>query len=205
MDYIRAERSIAAWLALPILLHRLGLSETYLPCLVAGDGQLRFAPRDIGPAQRRILRALEAAAVKGRKTMIAMEDDRAIALAAHRPTALRSLEALLARAPMQSPESVARQLGMTLSGAGKLLARAAALGLVCEVSGRRAWRTYVVLSLAVALDLAPARKGRPPTRASLPEPSRELASILAEFDRDMAVFDARFGPATISEEPSGDG
>ena len=209
MDYVRADRSIDAWLVLPILLHRLGLCETPLPCLVAGDRQLRFAPRDTGPAQRRILRALEAAALNARKTVIALENHRAIALAAlaaeHRPTALRALAALFARAPMQSPESVARQLGMTLSGAGKLLARAAASGLVCEVSGRRAWRAYVVPDLAISLGLVAASKGRPPTRPSLSEPSREIASILADFDSDMAAFDARFGATIISEEAGRDG
>jgi len=86
-----------------------------------------------------------------------------------------------------------------------LLARAAASGLVCEVSGRRAWRAYVVPDLAISLGLVAASKGRPPTRPSLSEPSREIASILADFDSDMAAFDARFGATIMSEESGRDG
>lgn len=198
-DYVKADNSIDAWLSLPIFLHRLGLTERALPCLVDGDRQLLVASRDRGPSLRRRLRALEAAALKGRKALVAIEDSQALAAAALanelRPTALKRLIALLMRAPVQSPENVARQLKLTLSGAGKLLSRAASLGLILEVSGRRAWRTYVVPDLAITLGFLSPPKGRPRSRPTLDIPNANIDSILQEFDREMAEFDARFSVA----------
>lgn len=195
-NYLKVDTTIDAWLSLPVLLHRLGLTERTLPCLVEGDRRLLFAPRDRGPAIRRILRALEAAALRGRKSLVAMENAHAICIRAlaneHRPTALRRLAALLMVAPVQSPEAVARRLGLTLSGAGKLLTRAEVLGLVREISGRRTWRTYVVPDLAVSLGFVAPPTGRPRGRPTVPPKSADIASLLEEFDRDMAEFDARF-------------
>jgi hypothetical protein len=197
-DFLKADPSIMAWLALPVFLHRLGLTEAPLPCLVSGDRQLLNATRerDRGVAVRRILRSLEAAAIAGRQSLRAIEDARAISTAAvvgeRRPSSLGRLATLLMVAPVQSPEAVARRLKLTLSGAGKLLARAAAVGLVVEVSGRRAWRVYVVPDLAITLGFVAAPKGRPALRPSLPSPSRDLADILAQFDSELAAFDARF-------------
>lgn len=194
--YLKAERSIDAWLSLPVFLHRLGLTERPLPCLVEGDRRLLFAPRDHGPSSRRILRGLEAAALKGRKALIAIEDGHVLAISAlaneARPTALKRLVALLMQAPVQSPESVARHLKLTLSGAGKLLSRAASLGLILEVSGRRAWRTYVVPDLAIALGFIAPPKGRPRSRPTLDIPHADINSMLQNFDREMAEFDTRF-------------
>jgi hypothetical protein len=195
-DYVKAERSIDAWLSLPIFLHRHGLTERPLPCLVEGDRRLLFDPRDLGPSRRRTLRGLEAAALKGRKALIGIEDGHVLAMSALanevRPTALKRLVALLMQAPVQSPESVARQLKLTLSGAGKLLSRAASLGLILEVSGRRAWRTYVVPDLAIALSFIAPPKGRPRSRPALDIPRADIHSVLQDFDREMADFDARF-------------
>ena len=196
LDYLTADRSMAAWLTLPVLLHRMRLTESPLPCLVAGDRHLLFNPRDRDPAYRRILRSLEASALAGRHALKAIEDAHVVSIAAlrdeHRPTALRRLAALLILAPIQSPESVKRHLKMTLSGAGKLLSRAAALGMAQEVSGRRAWRTYATPDIAVALGFVAPPKGRPPARPLAIEPDRPLASILADFDREMAAFDVQF-------------
>jgi len=201
-DFLKADPSIAAWLVLPVFLHRLGLTEAPLPCLVSGDRQLLHAARerDRGVAVRRVLRSLEAAAIAGRQSLKAIEDARAISAAAivdeRRPTSLRRLATLMMVAPVQSPEAVARRLKLTLSGAGKLLGRAASLGLVVEVSGRRAWRVYVVPDLAIALGFVAAPKGRPALRPALPPASRDLAAVLAQFDSELAAFDARFPTAS---------
>lgn len=206
-DYLKAAPSIEAWLMVPVSLYRLGLSEAPLPCLVAGDRQLLFAARarDRGPALRRVLRSLESAALAGCHSLKAIQDAHAISVAAlaseHRPTALRRLTALLMVAPIQSPDTVSRRLRITLSGAGKLLSRAEGLGIVHEVSGRRAWRIYIVPDLAIALGFVAAAKGRPSARPTQHEPSRGLASILADFDREMAVFDANLN-ATSNDERS---
>ena len=197
-EILKTDPSIVAWLALPVLLHRLGLTEIPLPCLVSGDRQLLNAARerDRGAAIRRILRSLEAAAIAGRQSLKAIEDARAVSTAAilgeRRPTSLRRLATLLMVSPVQSPEVVARRLKLTLSGAGKLLIRAAALGLVVEVSGRRAWRVYVVPDLAVTLGFVAAPKGRPALRPTLPPANRDLAAVLAQFDSELAAFDAQF-------------
>ncbi|MEG3162864.1 hypothetical protein U1763_20375 [Sphingomonas sp. LB2R24] len=200
--FLQADPSIMAWLALPVLLHRLGLTEAPLPCLVAGDRQLLNASRerDRGAAVRRILRSLEAAAIAGRQSLKAIEDARAVSIVAlvreRRPSSLARLATLLMVAPVQSPEAVARRLKLTLSGAGKLLARAAAVGLVVEVSGRLAWRVYVVPDLAITLGFVAAPKGRPALRPGLPLPDRDLADILAQFDSELAAFDSRFPSAS---------
>ena len=200
-EYLRAERSLDAWLSVPILLHRLGVTERPLPCLVAGDRRLIHPLRDMAPTWRRILRELEESAIAGGKCLTSIEDARAMAVAAiaaeRRPSALHRLSALLLSAPVQSPEAVARKLKLTLSGAGKLLTRAAGLGLVVEVSGRKAWRTYVSPDLAVALGLLSAPRGRPAARPPSPEPVGDLRSVLAAFDRELADFDARFGEPQV--------
>lgn len=54
----------------------------------------------------------------------------------HRPDALIPLMALSLVRPALTPTSVADLLGLILSGSGKLLDRAAGLGLLKEVTGR---------------------------------------------------------------------
>jgi hypothetical protein len=118
-----------------------------------------------------------------------------------RPGALTRLLALAQLRPLLSPQSAAHALGLTLSGAGKLLARAAALELLVEVSGRRAWRVYLVPDVAVELGLKPPRRGRPTSRLPTPDPAGPLSHVIAAFDREMAAFEARYGAAlTIDQE-----
>src|SRR3546814_3925446 len=64
--------------------------------------------------------------------------------------------------PVVSPRMLARRLDVTISGAGKLLSRAAELDLLVEVSGRQAWRTYMTRDLAIAFGFGVRPVGRPP-------------------------------------------
>jgi hypothetical protein len=75
---------------------------------------------------------------------------------------------------------------MTLSGAGKLLARAADLELLAEVSGRMAWRAYMAPDIAIAFGYVTRPVGRP--RAP-PRQLTELEPTLTAFDREMAALD----------------
>ena len=189
---------IEAWLALPILLHRLGLTQAPLPCLVAGDRRLATAPEDPA-ARRRLIDELAARAEAGLAALDGLERARATALDAmaseHRPGALSRLLPLMLAAPIQTPEGVGRALGLTLSGAGKLLDRAARLGFAVEISGRRSWRVYATRDVAIQLGLIEAPRGRPPV-VRLRE--ADVGDVVAAFDREMADLARRF-PGMLDE------
>ncbi len=61
-----ADRSIETWLELPLMLARMGLTQTPLPCLVVGEKRLRFGQHAEDALLRRLLKALGEAAVSGR-------------------------------------------------------------------------------------------------------------------------------------------
>src|SRR3546814_11876363 len=122
--------------------------------LAIADKALRLTPRDSEAIVARFLRQIAEAAATGLQRLDAMEEHRlrAAAVAGNilRPGKLFPLLAFLQLRPVTSPRVVARQLELSISGAGKLLARAADAGLLVEISGRQAWWNYLVKNLAVA-------------------------------------------------------
>lgn len=195
--HAQADRGPTPWLTQPKLLTALGITARPLPCLVAPDKALRLAPRD-PTIPRRSLKRLAKAAEDGLAQLVAMEADRRRAAAVladqHRPGALVALVALTQRRPLLAPVGVARALGVGISGAGKLLKRAAALGLLVEISGRQSWRAYLVPDLAVRFGFISPPRGRP---RAVPPATVPVDALLAQFDAEMAAFDARF--ATIAD------
>ncbi|MBX9659115.1 MAG: hypothetical protein K2X00_11160 [Nitrospiraceae bacterium] len=197
--HARADGSIAPWLAVPTLLRSMRITQTVLPCLVIGDRALRLSSRDAQPIILRNLRSLTDHAAEGLVRLQAIEDDRLRAAEAvsnaHRPGKLIKLLALLQFVPVLSPRLVGQQLSITISGAGKLLARAADMGILVEVSGRQAWRTYMARDIAIAFGFVKRPIGRPLA------PQRYVANLepaLADFDREMIEVDsilARLGIA----------
>lgn len=185
-----------SWLALPMLLQRLGVTQTPLPCLVGGDKAFRLAPRADEALLRRLLKAVAQAASDGTARLVAMETDRARAVAAivaeRRPGLLPRVLAFAQYAPLLSPQLVSTHLRISLSGAGKLLARAAARGLWIEVSGRRSWRTYLPPDLAIAFGFAPPQRGRPRSEPPPLLQDRNLAGIIDAFDMEMDDFSRRY-------------
>jgi hypothetical protein len=184
---------IEAWLSLPILLHRLGMTHSPLPCLVGGDRRLVQTPGD--PAvRRRLVYELATRAEEGIEVLDGLDGFRDAALAAiadmHRPGALARLVPLLLVKPVQTPEGVARQLGLTLSGAGKLLGRATELGIAVEISGRLSWRVYAARDVALQFGFVKQPRGRP---LAGPMPPNDTGDIAAAFDREMADIARRFG------------
>ena len=196
--HARAERSATPWLDSPALLASLGLTKGPLPCLVIADKALRLAPRDRDAIVPRFLKDLSRLAVAGLERLDALEANRlrgAKAVSdAGRPGALLALTALLQRRPLVSPLHVGRALGLTKSGAGKLLARAAEAGLTVEISGRDAWKLYLPTDLAVAFGYTPRSVGRPPALPSL-DP---LDPVLSRFDAEMAAIDARLAALGVA-------
>ncbi|QYE37077.1 hypothetical protein KZX46_22030 (plasmid) [Polymorphobacter sp. PAMC 29334] len=197
--HARADRSAAPWLSGPSLLKALGVTRTPLPCLVAADKALRFAPRDRQAIVPRYLKALTKAADDGLERLDAVEGDRmrgaATLAAALRPGKMVSLAALLQRRPLLTPLGVSRALRLTISGAGKLLARAAQHGLVVEISGRQAWRAYLAPDLAVKFGFAAQLAGRPPRP---PEPDTRA---LSRFDEEMAEIDIMLASLGVVVHP----
>lgn len=176
---------------LPQLLQTLGVTRTVLPNLALADPAWRHPPRDIDGSARRMLRQLTAAADAGLARLHRLERDQihaAHVLAGQ--TRLGGLPEVLALAEATgavTPRGLAARTGMSLSGAGKQLARAADLGLLVEVTGRTSWRTYLVPDLARQFGFVGLPRGRPPAPALPPAP---LAATLAAFDAEMAAIDA---------------
>jgi len=190
--FARDDRSIAPWLAFPALLSALGATRNILPCLVPADKAWRLAPRDRAAIIPRYLKTLARLAEDALERLSAIEAGReaaARAIAAERrPGTLGTLLARLMITPITTPREVARAFDLTLSGAGKLLARAASLDLVAEVSARQSWRVYLAHDLALRHGFVAAKRGRPPAPAA---PSPALDDALARFDAEMAALDAK--------------
>lgn len=188
----RADRTSAPWLAFPLLLRRLGLTRTALPCLVAGDAAQRTL-RDARPALlKRLLKQLTRTAEAGLERLDRLEAymRRAASVVAgeHRAGKLADIARIALTRPCLAARSAAPLLGITISGAGKLLERATALGLMAEISGRGSWRTYVTPDIAIAMGERAAERGRPPRT---PIAVAAVADILHSFELEMAEIDAR--------------
>jgi hypothetical protein len=79
-------------------------------------------------------------------------------------------------------------LGLTITGASKLLERGVGSGLLVEVTRRRSWRVFVAGDLAVAFGYASPQRGRP--RLEPPPPAdRSLRQVFDSFDEQMAEID----------------
>lgn len=189
--HARADSTIVPWLAIPALLRSVQITHAALPCLVLGDKAFRLAPNESQAIILRNLRTLANRAEDGLQRLQALEDHRLRAAAAirdaRRPGKLLELIALVQFAAVVSPRQVAQRLNVTLSGAGKLLSRAADLDLLAEVSGRRAWRIYMAPDLAIAFGFRSRPVGRPHVA---PRPLADLEPTLRALDREMAELDA---------------
>lgn len=188
----RADRTVAPWLAFPLILRRTGLTRTALPCLTLGDPAQRSL-RDPRPVLlKRLLKQVTRAAQDGLERLDRLEGATRRAAAAiaaeHRPGKLTDLARIALTRPCLAARTLAPALGITISGAGKLLERATALGVMAEISGRESWRTYVAPDIATTLGLRPAERGRPPSMRAVPA---EVSHILQTFDAEMAEIEAR--------------
>lgn len=198
------QADLAALPVLPQLLQSLGATRAVLPNLAPADPAWRYPPRDLAGSARRLLRQLAAAANAGLARLHRLECDqlRAAQVLAGE-TRLGGLPEVLTLAEAQgaiTPRGLAAQTGLSLSGAGKQLARAAALGLLVEVTGRTSWRTYLVPDLARQFGFVSIPKGRRPAPAL---PAASLDATLAAFDAEMAAIDALLA-RNASEANDGD-
>ena len=200
--------SIEAWLALPVLLARMGITQTPLPCLVSGEKRLRFAQAADPALLRRLLRALAEHATTGLARLDALEHDRNLAVksiaASARQASLTRLAAQLQFKPVTSPQGLSSEFGITIAGAGKLLSRAEAAGLVKEVRGTQAWKLYLTPDLAVSFSLAPPARGRPRGNPPPLSSDTKLAASLDAFDREMAQLIDRYPDLAIATEIEAD-
>lgn len=199
--WVRHDKTIAPWLAFPVMLARMGLTRRPLPCLVLGDPGQRFA---IGPRPallKRLLKQLRRAAEDGLVRLDRLEDHARRAAAAitreRRPGLLADLGRLTLTHPCLAARTLAPMLGLTVSGAGKLLERATRLGLLVETSGRASWRSYLARDVALTLGLIAPPLGRPAMPAP---PSPALAPVLAAFDAEMAALDARLAQLGLGSD-----
>ena len=187
----RAVRTIFPWLRLPILLRRLSVTSTPLPCLALGDQAMRFGAPDRPALLKRLLKSLTRAADAGLANLRNIEAYRlrasTILATERRPGKLRELCHFALANPSLAARSVAPSLKISLSGAGKLLDRATRLGLMTEIAQRGSWRTYLATDTAIALNLISASPGRPQLHE---RPPLSVDSILSKFDSEMAAIDA---------------
>ncbi len=188
--WTRQDPSPRPWLCFPQLLASMNVVASALPCLVIGDLSLRTLH---GPRERqlkRLLKALRSTAADGLKRLDRLEGWRlnfaAVLAEESRPGLLRDLGKLVLSQPLVTARLIADTFEITLSGAGKLLARAAAHRLLVEVSGRNSWRLYVTPDMGIALGMVSPPRGRPP---SPPRRTEELDTVLADFDKEMEEID----------------
>lgn len=190
--WARHDRTMAPWLAFPVVLRRMGLTQRALPCLVTSDPGQRFALDPRPALLKRLLKQLARSAEKGLTRLERLESaaQRAAATigAQHRPGKLADLGRIALTRPCLAARALAPMFDLTVSGAGKLLERATRLGLLVEISGRETWRSYVTPDVAVSLGLVAPARGRP---RLMPAPSPKLDSVLAAFDAEMAELEAR--------------
>ena len=196
----RIDHSVMAWLSLPFALRDRGLSAVPLPCLAGGAKALRMKPRPNEADWLAVLRSLANAAEIGLERLHSLErayrDAQRVIAAEYRPGALPALLALIQHRPLVSPQSVAAQLSMSIAGASKLLTRAAAAGLLVEITQRRSWRLFLTPDMAVEFGYVRPKRGRPAKEPPPLPPSRDLASVFDAFDQEMAAVDRLLGNST---------
>ena len=194
----RQEPGIRPALDLPILLAALKITRTPLPCLVSADKAWRYSPRDRDAIVRRYLRGLAKTSEIGLERLGHLEEQRVRAAhaieRATRPGRLAELLAWSLKFPVLSPRRVSDHLGLSISGAGKLLKRAEAAGSLVEISGRRAWKIYVSADIAIGFGLVNRPRGRPPSPLRAPPPLNET---LSRFDAELKAIDQRLAQLGI--------
>lgn len=199
-QYARRSRGIEPWLALPRFLYLLGLTASPLPCLTAGTKAFRLQASLSEDMLRVTLKALAAAGQKGLESLDTMEAAYRASVRAirseYRPGKLPQLLALSLSTAVLSPANTAQLLDLSVAGAGKILKRAASLGVLVEVSGRRSWKAYVEPALAVALGLRNAPLGRPRNEPPPLAPASDLAGTLDDFDQAMIEIEAKLARLT---------
>ena len=196
----RIDHSIKTWLSLPFALRDRSLAASPLPCLAGGAKAFRMKPRPNEDEWLAVLRDLARAAGIGLERLHSLErayrDAQRVIAAEYRPGALPALLALIQHRPLVSPQSVAAQLSMSIAGASKLLTRAAAAGLLVEITQRRSWRLFLTPDMAVEFGYVRPKRGRPAKEPPPLPPSRDLASVFDAFDQEMAAVDRLLGNST---------
>lgn len=85
---------------------------------------------------------------------------------------------------------------MSIAGASKLLDRAAAAGLLIEITQRRSWRQFLAPDLAVEFGYARPKRGRPAKEPPALPVNRDLAVVFDAFDQEMERIDRLLGVTT---------
>lgn len=192
-QYARVDGTSKPWLWAPFMLCGLGLTSTPLPCLTGGAKAFRLKRTPSDTDWAGTFNGLSRAAEEGidRLTELERLHRRGLqaVLDASRPGVLPRLLALSALRPLLSPQSVADALGLSVAGASKVIGRAAAAGLLVEITTRKSWRQFLTPDLAVAFGFATPRRGRPRIDVPALPVSATLATALETFDHEMAEID----------------
>lgn len=172
-----------AWLQGPILLQQFRVTNAVLPNLVFGNAAMRSNNSRTDVLLRQLLTDLRKVAEVGLARFDAMEDATMrfanIVAKEKRLGKLKDLGLLLLIDPLLTPRRVADYLGLTVSGAGKLLQRAAKHDIVSEVSGRGTWRAYATRDIAMALNLIEPKRGRP---HKIPKSCGNIGQLVDELE-----------------------
>jgi hypothetical protein len=189
----RIDGTVLPWLGLPFALRDIGVTANPLPCLAGGAKAFRLKRKPSDADWLATVRVIEAAARAGLQRLDDLErfhrDAQRTIVAEFRPGALPKLLALAIHQPLLSPQAVGEQLGITVTGASKLLGRAVGAGLLVSITQRRSWQLFLPPDLAIEFGYAAAKRGRPAQEPPPLPASRALADIFADFDEQMADID----------------
>jgi hypothetical protein len=192
-QHTRIDGTITPWLGTPFALRDMHVSGQPLPCLAGGAKAFRLKRAIQDVDWLAVLHVLETSARSGLERLQRLErlyrDAQRAVAGAYRAGALPSLIALSCHRPLLSPQSVADTLGLSVTGASKLLERAAATGLLIEITQRRTWRIFLAEDLAVDFGYAMPKRGRPKGEPPPLPADRKLAEVFDAFDREMTVID----------------
>jgi hypothetical protein len=188
---LQSRRQVECWGALPFALADTGLTPLPVPALTLTHQRLRLERFEPVLLRRALLDRLDQLLFELLGLATRLTRDHALMTVrltkAPKTASLSRLADLLLKLPLVSPALISRMLGVDISTAGRLCARATDLGLLQRISTRGSWKVYGAAQVQDRYGLkleAPALKDGParPMAAALKSLVADVDALLADMD-----------------------